>query len=103
MHEGNGADMKTTFKRIVFAGIALAVFGAWTIWVSERLYRYGYDRGRSEYRMDDKERYGVREWLEKHPEDAEKILGSGRDLETTEFVTKHPTFWTDADNWLFPL
>ena len=24
-------------------------------------------------------------------------------LETKEFVKKHPTFWTDANNWLFPL
>ena len=95
--------MKRTFKRIAFAALALALLAAWTVWTSERLYRYGYNRGRVEYLMDDKERYGVREWLEKHPEDTEKILGAGCNLETREFVTKHPTFWTAADNWLFPL
>ena len=95
--------MNTICKWIALAGIALVLFGAWTIWISERLYRHGYSQGRVEYLMDDKERYGVRVWLEKHPEDAEKILGSGRDLETMEFVTKHPTFWTDANNWLLPL
>ena len=61
--------MKRTFKRIAFAALTLALLAAWTVWTSERLYRYGYNRGRVEYLMDDKERYGVREWLEKHPEE----------------------------------
>ena len=95
--------MKTICKWIILAGIGLAVIGAWTIWISERVYRHGYRQGRLEYLGDDKERYGVRIWLEKHPEDAEKILGSGRNLETKQFTRKHPTFWTDANNWLFPL
>lgn len=95
--------MKRIFKRIVLAATVLALVGAWTIWVSERLYRYGYNRGRVEYLMDEKERNGIRKWLEEHPEDTEKILGRGCTLETREFVTKHPTFWTDAHNWLFPL
>ena len=67
--------MKTICKWIVLSGVALFVIGAWTIWISERFYRHGYSQGRIEYLMDDKERYGVRKWLEKHPEDAEKILG----------------------------
>ena len=94
--------MNTICKWIALAGIALVLFGAWTIWISERFYRHGYSQGRIEYLMDDKERYGVRKWLEKHPEDAEKILGGGCNLEVKEFVIKHPTFWTDANNWLFP-
>ena len=95
--------MKTICKWIVLAGFVLIVIGVWTIWISERLYRHGYRQGRIEYLMDDKERYGVRKWLEKHPEDTEKILGSGHILETKQFVKKHPTFWTDANNWLIPL
>ena len=94
--------MKTICKWIVLSGVALFLIGAWTIWISERFYRHGYSQGRIEYLMDDKERYGVRKWLEKHPEDAEKILGGGCNLEVKEFVTKHPTFWTDANNWFFP-
>jgi len=68
------------------------VIGAWTVRISERLYRHGYRQGRSEYLMDDKERHGVRKLLEKHPEDTEKILGSGHNLEAKQFVKKHPTF-----------
>ena len=41
-------DMKTICKWVVLAGFVLVVIGAWTIWISERLYRHGYRQGRSE-------------------------------------------------------
>lgn len=53
--------------------------------------------------MDDKERFGLREWLKEHPEDTEKFLGKSKSLDDHESTVKHPTFWTQADNWLSPL
>ena len=48
--------MKTMYKWIILAGVALVVFCAWTIWISERMYRHGYRQGRLEYLGDDNER-----------------------------------------------
>ena len=83
--------------------MVLALVGAWTVWITERFYRHGYREGRLEYLMDDKERFGLREWLKEHPEDTEKFLGKSKSPDDHESTVKHPTFWTQADNWLFPL
>lgn len=93
--------MNRILKMITVGAIILLLLGMWTILITEKFYRYGYHTGRTEYLMEDKERYGIRDWLEKHPEDSDKFLGKGKSIDDIETVVKHPTFWTDLTNWWF--
>ena len=75
-------NMNKILKWFVGSVMVLALVGAWTVWITERFYRHGYREGRLEYFMDDKERFGLREWLKEHPEDTEKFLVIAKALMT---------------------